>query len=1067
MANRDIHFRIKGEDDTHGAFSSVTRSFERLGGALNQANSTAGGSIGVFGKLGSAIGGMATVAGGIITANLFGKISDGLTSFVSTGLNAVGASQQLEASLNSLFVANNMYAQSTEQVTTATTKQLMSQAEFIQKQDELRAKLNYQRATLQEQKERVRQLGLQWGETGLDTLQAKAKLEQMEVQIRGTEQELAGLTQTQTEYSTSTTTTFNKVMGLAEAQQLARKQTQQLMDAVSKLAVVSPFETEQVELVAKYAVAAGLGAKEAEAFTGAFMDMAASVGIGSESLGFAADQLLQVKKVGQLTTVDLRQLRRMGIDLEKVIGVEMAMSVDEFNAKAKATPEIFDQLFEAMTRFSQNTFAGTSKAMAQSVKGIQSTLSDVFTIGAREFFRPLVEAASPMANDIVGKLSDMVLGGGMADLGKRAAELLASTFSKGPAQLFASMGLEGSALFLKKLTELFGMLSGEATTLGGTLRSTVGAVFEWLSHNLFPTLTEGVKFIIDHFEEFKGALMGIGAVLAAGVFAALAAAVVSLLSPLNLLIAGAALLGAAWAGNWGDIQGKTAAAWATIQPILQQLITWLQTNIPIAIQATADFWTTTLQPALQQVGNYITTTIIPTLMNIWTWLATNIPAAIDTVSGFWTGTLLPAIRAVNNFTEANLLPLMQAMNDFFVAVLGKTIEASAGLWQNVLLPALEKIGSYLAATFGPAFEAIGRVISEKLGPPTKSFSDNILPALKKGLDGVTAAIKRATDFFKGLADAVQNFQLPPVLTPGSPTPFEIALKGIAAAAAEAGGSFDGLQAGLDQLLGLKHIDTSLDAAISNVGTKLSQMLDDTLSMSKSDFIAKAFERVVAANRDLFATGTNEQLEALLQDAVGSWKKAGIDMEQVKSAADKFVDIFRAQQETLAKLAAEAQQSNFQKLFGGIGQFAGQASSEADILNEKIATLQTMLRQGGDQFRVEGQILNAAQAQDKLNGYIAEQVAMQEDLKRITGLHTGLQNLQEKKGLLDQLAAPVSVGAGTTVAGLANLTEFLAGKVAGEIKVNNITFAPTINTTAGEQSILEQFQILLSMAPMGT
>jgi hypothetical protein len=124
----------------------------------------------------------------------------------------------------------------------------------------------------------------------------------------------------------------------------------------------------------------------------------------------------------------------------------MGMSVEEFNKEAEKSPEIFDELFDAVARFSKNTFAGTSQKMATSVKGLKSTLSDIFVIGARNFWRPLVEAVTPMASEILSRLSDLVLGGDMAAIGQSLADMLLSGLQRAKAlfNLAKTFGLEAA-----------------------------------------------------------------------------------------------------------------------------------------------------------------------------------------------------------------------------------------------------------------------------------------------------------------------------------------------------------------------------------------------------------------------------------------------------------------------------------------------------------------------------------------------------------------------------------------------------------------------------------------------
>jgi len=846
--------------------------------ALGGLSGAAGGAIGSLGKFGGALGNMATIAGGIVAANLFGKIAEGISSFVTTGLNAVGSSQQLETSLKSLLTANNMYEQSTETVTQAVTNQIMSQDEYGQKLDELNAKLVTQRATYQEQQERIRQLTEQYGENGLVVIKNKAQHEQLAIAIRGTEQDIASLATTETKLSTSTETAWHQVMSQTEAMKIAKKETANLLEFVSRLAVVSPFETEDVEMTTKYAVAAGLGLDQTKQFVPAFLDLAASVGITSDSLGFAADQLFQVRKIGKLTEIDLRQLRRLGIDLGKIIGVEMGMSVSEFNEKAGESPEIFDELFDAVTRFSANTFAGTSKEMALSVKGLQSTISDVFVIGSRTFLRPLVDAFTPAIAGIVGKLSDFVLGGEMKSLGDDMAKTLMGGIAKfqksGAGGLFASLGFEGGALFFKKLSKLMTMITGDAGTLAGTIKGVLGGAFGWLQSNMFPILSKGIQFVIDGFQTFRGVLLdvgtvvgdvvkkvtgaferfgfrgaaisilgqlglepsqiatvlqtmdqmvsnvtgaidkitgafdrfgvrgaavsilgilglepetiatvlsitdqivsfvssfvsqvggflgslsfdeiigaftgigiAVGAIVASGILTALVAGLMSLLTPINLIIVGAALLGAAWAGNWGGIQDKFFAAWAVIQPALQELWNWLGINIPIAIQTASDFWTNTLWPALQQVGAFIVGTVIPAMVGLWQWLSVNVPMAVQTLSDIWTNTLLPGFQRVWEAIQTNLLPLFQQLFTWLASEGPGIAQVLGDAWTNIILPALAAVGDFLLNTLFPAWVELQVWLAENIPVAIQILSDiwtnTLLPAITNAGTFITGTL---------------------------------------------------------------------------------------------------------------------------------------------------------------------------------------------------------------------------------------------------------------------------------------------------------------------------------------
>ena len=84
------------------------------------------------------------------------------------------------------------------------------------------------------------------------------------------------------------------------------------------------------------------------------------------------------------------------------------------------------------------------------------------------------------------------------------------------------------------------------------------------------------------------------------------AALAPILIPVLAIAAAVGLLVAAWQNNWFGIRDATAAAWAYLQPILQQLWQWLQVNVPLAIAAAvAAFWA--IVAGAQQAGTAIST----------------------------------------------------------------------------------------------------------------------------------------------------------------------------------------------------------------------------------------------------------------------------------------------------------------------------------------------------------------------------------------------------------------------------------------------------------------------------
>jgi TP901 family phage tail tape measure protein len=151
----------------------------------------------------------------------------------------------------------------------------------------------------------------------------------------------------------------------------------------------------------------------------------------------------------------------------------------------------------------------------------------------------------------------------------------------------------------------------DALAAAGVPQETIDAIQSFVD-KVTDVINTIVSFVQEHSDAFMGAITAIGAVLAgAGIVAAvtaIAGAIATLVSPITLVIAAAAALGAAWASDWGGIRTKTLAAIDKIRPKIEKFVKdirkWWDENGEAIISRVQEIWAN-IQTAFEEAVQFI------------------------------------------------------------------------------------------------------------------------------------------------------------------------------------------------------------------------------------------------------------------------------------------------------------------------------------------------------------------------------------------------------------------------------------------------------------------------------
>lgn len=360
---------------------------------------------------------------------------------------------------------------------------------------------------------------------------------------------------------------------------------------------------------------------DATASADAFTRMMGDAGLSSEEASLAMDKIfvasqksgIGVDRLMQLATQFGSPMRLMGFSIDDTVSLLAKWEKEGVNtelvmgslriAAGKFADEgkpLRDSLMETFDAIKSNKDETAALALGMEVFGARAGPDMVAAIREGRFNIEDMVAALQDADGAIMNTSKETMDWGeklqmlknkatlaLEPIGMKLMDVASTLLDKaGPAlDWFAGIledyvvpAVEKGAEALNQLID--GDVQGALETLFGSEAATKIMTFaqtlgDFINNVLIPFATE-------HAEEIKGALLGIGAALAGAaivsIITAIGTAIAAISLPVTALIALAALLGAAWAGNWGGIQEKTAA-----------VIEWLKMAIASGMQFINDF----------------------------------------------------------------------------------------------------------------------------------------------------------------------------------------------------------------------------------------------------------------------------------------------------------------------------------------------------------------------------------------------------------------------------------------------------------------------------------------------
>lgn len=272
-----------------------------------------------------------------------------------------------------------------------------------------------------------------------------------------------------------------------------QEKAQKMLKDITDFTKSTPFETKQVDMMAKYMHNAGLEGKKLFSELRKASDVSSAFTIPAAEAKEMVRQMSQVRQAGVAYTEDLNILQDRGVPIFKAIAEQqgiMVKDVKKLASQGKLTSDVYISAFNSIAKSAE----GASEAQSKTFNGMISTLKDNLSIFAGQIMKPTFDRLKDMMSGAVKQvetLNQAFKNGGWDGIFKKLIPPnIANAFSK------VKDALTGFFDWYK--STIASAFSGD-----GNLGQSFTRIFNVIKSVAVPILQDAVQFIKDQLAGLK------------------------------------------------------------------------------------------------------------------------------------------------------------------------------------------------------------------------------------------------------------------------------------------------------------------------------------------------------------------------------------------------------------------------------------------------------------------------------------------------------------------------------------------------------------------------------------
>ncbi len=211
------------------------------------------------------------------------------------------------------------------------------------------------------------------------------------------------------------------------------KNSQHMIGVLRELSLASlgAFPVDAIQRTWRLNMAYGATSEQAVELTKAILTTAAALGLDTQMVQRLNYNLAQALVAGDLTAINLRQLRLAGLDLARVFYDELGMSVAQVRDQLKSGAMTMQEVSETFIRYAEENFGTAGERMRNTFRGAIQEIKNLFYWSGVDLLTPSLEVATGSIRRLTEEIKGLADAGFFAYVGQQIGKLVetVTTFS--------------------------------------------------------------------------------------------------------------------------------------------------------------------------------------------------------------------------------------------------------------------------------------------------------------------------------------------------------------------------------------------------------------------------------------------------------------------------------------------------------------------------------------------------------------------------------------------------------------------------------------------------------------